>query len=50
MEHTDDFKLKSTNDKTAPVTLVRLILAACPLTEKTSWICNFQTRVLFLES
>jgi UDP-N-acetylglucosamine--dolichyl-phosphate N-acetylglucosaminephosphotransferase len=34
VEHTDDFKLKTTNDKTAPVTLVRLILAAGPLTEK----------------
>ena len=33
-EHTDDFKLKATNDKTAPVTLVRLILAGGPLTEK----------------
>ena len=34
VEHTDDFKLKATNDKTAPVTLVRLILAGGPLTEK----------------
>jgi len=32
--HTDDFKLKATNDKTAPVTLVRLILAGGPLSEK----------------
>ena len=34
VEHTADFKLKATNDKTAPVTLVRLILAGNPLTEK----------------
>lgn len=34
VEHTDDFKLKATDDKTAPVTLVRLILAGGPLTEK----------------
>jgi UDP-N-acetylglucosamine--dolichyl-phosphate N-acetylglucosaminephosphotransferase len=34
VEHTDDFKLKATNDKTAPVTLVRLILASGPLSEK----------------
>ena len=34
VEHTDDFKLKATDDKTAPVTLVRLILAGDPLTEK----------------
>ena len=33
-EHTEDFKLKATNDKTAPVTLVRLILANGPLSEK----------------
>jgi len=34
VEHTSDFKLKSTNDKTAPITLVRLILAGGPLSEK----------------
>jgi UDP-N-acetylglucosamine--dolichyl-phosphate N-acetylglucosaminephosphotransferase len=34
VEHTEDFKLKTTDDKNAPVTLVRLILAAKPLTEK----------------
>ena len=32
--HTDDFKLKSTDDKTAPITLVRLIVAKLPLSEK----------------
>jgi UDP-N-acetylglucosamine--dolichyl-phosphate N-acetylglucosaminephosphotransferase len=32
--HTDDYRLKATNDKTAPVTLVRLILAGGPLSEK----------------
>jgi len=34
VEHTEDFKLKATSEKTAPVTLVRLILAGGPLTEK----------------
>ena len=32
--HTDDFKLKATTEKTAPVTLVRLILGDKPLSEK----------------
>ena len=31
---TSDFKLKTTDEKTAPITLVRLILASGPLTEK----------------
>ena len=34
VEHTEDFLLKTTDDKTAPVTLVRLILAGGPLSEK----------------
>jgi len=34
VEHTKDFKLKATNDKKAPVTLVRLIVASEPLSEK----------------
>ena len=34
VEHSDDFKLKATDDKIAPVTLVRLVLAGGPLTEK----------------
>ena len=34
VEHTDDFRLKATDDKTAPVTLVRLILAGGPLSER----------------
>ena len=34
VEHTNDFKLKATSDKLAPITLVRLILANGPLTEK----------------
>ena len=32
--HTDDFKLKTTDDKTAPITLVRLLVAKLPLSEK----------------
>jgi len=34
VEHTEDFKLKATNDKKAPITLVRLILGEGPLSEK----------------
>jgi len=34
VEHTEDLKLKATLDKTAPITLVRLILAKSPMTEK----------------
>lgn len=34
VEHTDDLELKATVDKDAPVTLVRLILARGPLSEK----------------
>ena len=34
VEHTEDLKLKATSDKTAPITLVRLILAKSPMTEK----------------
>ena len=34
VEHTEDFKLKATDDKTAPITLVRIILARGPLSEK----------------
>ena len=34
VDHTTDFRLKATDDKKAPVTLVRLILAGGPLSEK----------------
>jgi len=34
VEHTEDFRLKATDDKKAPVTLVRLILAGGPMSEK----------------
>jgi len=34
VEHTEDFKLKATNDKTAPITLVRVILGSGTLSEK----------------
>ncbi|KFM18738.1 UDP-N-acetylglucosamine--dolichyl-phosphate N-acetylglucosaminephosphotransferase protein [Marine Group I thaumarchaeote SCGC AAA799-P11] len=34
VEHTEDFKLKATDDKTAPVTLVRLLLAGGSMSEK----------------
>jgi len=34
VDHTEDFKLRATSEKNAPVTLVRLILAGGPLTEK----------------
>ena len=34
VEHTEDFLLKATDDKKAPITLVRLILAGGPMSEK----------------
>ena len=34
VEHTEDFKLQATKNEKAPITLVRLILAGGPLTEK----------------
>ena len=34
VEHTNDFKLKATDDETSSITLVRLILAGGPLSEK----------------
>ena len=34
VEHTDDLRLRATNNKTAPITLVRLILAGGALSEK----------------
>ena len=34
VDHTDDFRLKATDDKKAPITLVRLILAGGPLSEQ----------------
>ena len=36
--HTDDLKLKSTDENHAPITLVRLLVAKAPLSEKQ--ICN----------
>lgn len=45
VEHTDDFKLKATNDKTAPITLVRLILAGGPLTEKQVGFAIFKLTI-----
>lgn len=34
VEHDEEFRLRATDDKTAPVTLVRLILGGGPMTEK----------------
>ena len=45
VEHTDDFKLKATDDKTAPVTLVRLILAGGPLSEKQVGFAIFKLAI-----
>lgn len=45
VEHTDDFKLKATSDKTAPITLVRLILAGGPLSEKQVGFAIFKLAV-----
>ena len=45
VESTDDFKLKATEDKTAPVTLVRLILAGGPLSEKQIGFAIFKLAI-----
>ena len=45
VEHTEDFKLKATNDKTAPITLVRLILAGGPLSEKQVGFAIFKLAI-----
>jgi len=45
VEHTDDFKLKATTDKTAPVTLVRLILAGGPMSEKQVGFAIFKLAI-----
>lgn len=45
VDHTDDFKLKATSDKTAPITLVRLILAGGPLSEKQVGFAIFKLAV-----
>jgi len=42
VEHTEDFLLKATNDKKAPVTLVRLILAGGPMSEKNVGFAIFK--------
>jgi len=42
---TSDFKLKTTDDKTAPITLVRLILAGGPLTEKQVGFAIFKLAI-----
>lgn len=43
--HTDDFKLKATAEKDAPVTLVRLILAGGPMSEKQIGFAIFRLAV-----
>jgi len=48
VEHTDDFKLKATADRDAPVTLVRLIVANKPMTEKEVGFCYLQARAFSL--
>ena len=45
VEFTSDFKLKATNDKQAPITLVRLILASGPLTEKQVGFAIFKLAI-----
>ncbi|MCV0393091.1 MAG: UDP-N-acetylglucosamine-1-phosphate transferase [Nitrosopumilus sp.] len=45
VDHTDDFKLQATTDKTAPVTLVRLILAGGPMSEKQVGFAIFKLAV-----
>ena len=45
VEHTDDFRLKATDDKKAPVTLVRLILAGGPMSEKQVGVAIFKLAI-----
>lgn len=45
VEHTKDFKLKATDEKTAPITLVRLILAGGPLSEKQVGFAIFKLTI-----
>ena len=45
VEHTDDFRLKATDDKKAPVTLVRLILARGPMSEKQVGVTIFKLTI-----
>ena len=45
VEHTADFKLKATDDKKAPVTLVRLILAGGPMSEKQIGFAIFKLAI-----
>ena len=42
---TSDFKLKTTDEKTAPITLVRLILAGGSLTEKQVGFAIFKLAI-----
>ena len=45
VEHTDDFRLKATDDKKAPVTLVRLILARGSMSEKQVGVTIFKLAI-----
>jgi len=45
VEHTEDFLLKATDDKKAPVTLVRLILASGPMSEKQVGFAIFKLTI-----
>ena len=45
VDHTDDFRLKATDDKTAPITLVRLILAGGPMSEKQIGFAIFKLAI-----
>jgi UDP-N-acetylglucosamine--dolichyl-phosphate N-acetylglucosaminephosphotransferase len=45
VDHTEDFRLKATDDKKAPVTLVRLILAGGPMSEKQVGFAIFKLAI-----
>ena len=45
VEHDEEFRLRVTNDKSAPITLVRLILASGPLTEKQVCFAIFKLAI-----
>jgi len=45
VEHTEDFLLKATDEKKAPITLVRLILAGGPMSEKQVGFAIFKLTI-----
>ena len=45
VDHDEEFRLRATKEKTAPITLVRLILAGGPMTENQVWHVIFKLAI-----